>query len=86
MHKKKESLAAGKQSAVKKIVDESKELEPEPLQMDVIVKDTKVRLQFSQPTKWLELQPEQAMGMAQALAHCAKLVSQKKLIIVPGKG
>lgn len=72
------------EEVVKKIVDASKE--PAPLQLDVIIIENKVRIQFSRPTNWLDLEPEQAMGMSQALQYCAGLVSQKKLIIVPGKG
>lgn len=71
-------------TAIKNVLKESKA--EAPLQMNVIVNGAKVRLEFSRPTKWLDLEPEQAMGMGRALQHCAGLAASNRPIIIPGKG
>ena len=58
--------------------------QPEPTQIDVIVQDDKVVMQFRRSVRVVVLTSDQAMAFGQALSHCAGIASGKKLIVVPG--
>ena len=58
--------------------------QPEASQIDIVVQGDKVIMQFRRSVNWIALTSDQAMAMGQALAHCAKMATGKKLIVVPG--
>lgn len=60
--------------------------EEESSSMDIVVQGDRIVIQFARPVNWIALTPDQAVGMGQALSHCAKLArsKNKKLIMVPG--
>ncbi len=66
-----------------KVPEKSKE---QACQLDIVVRDNKVVLEFKRSVNWLALTPDQALAMGQALMQCATLAHNKKLIVVPGKG
>ncbi len=55
-----------------------------PTQIDVVVEGDGVILKFRRSVSWVMFTPDQAAAMGQALLHCAKMASGKKLIVVPG--